>query len=114
MFYKRTNSPDGLKPDCKPCSDNYRKKWAKTNKHKDKFWNARRLYGISKEQFNSLSEECRICKSTQNLHIDHDHSTGKFRDVLCHHCNTGLGMFKESIELMLKAIEYIKTHKKHE
>jgi len=43
--------------------------------------------------------------------MDHDHETGKFRGMLCHHCNRGLGNFKDKIENLEKAIEYLKSKK---
>ncbi len=61
--------------------------------------------------------ECPICGKgsipgiTANLVIDHDHETGKARDWLCDSCNTGLGRFKDKIELLEIAIEYLKKHK---
>lgn len=61
--------------------------------------------------------ECPICGKgsipgiTANLVIDHDHETGKARDWLCDSCNTGLGRFKDNIELLETAIEYLKKHK---
>lgn len=60
--------------------------------------------------------ECPICGKgsipgvTANLVIDHDHETGLARDWLCDSCNTGLGRFKDNIELLEKAIEYLKKH----
>ena len=82
-------------------------------------------YGISVEEYHSMLEEqnysCKICglaESTyrKRLSIDHDHSCcpgskscGKcVRGLLCHHCNAGLGNFKDNKELMLKAIDYLK------
>lgn len=59
---------------------------------------------------------CPICEKgsipgvTANLVRDHDHETGKARDWLCDSCNTGLGRFKDNIELMEKAIAYLKYH----
>ena len=40
--------------------------------------------------------------------LDHDHKTKKFRGWLCHKCNRALGNFDDDIELLKKAIEYIK------
>jgi len=60
--------------------------------------------------------ECPICGKgsipgvTANLVIDHDHNTGLARDWLCDSCNTGLGRFKDNIELMEKAIAYLKKY----
>jgi hypothetical protein len=41
---------------------------------------------------------------------DHNHKTGKFRNYLCHDCNRGLGVFKDSFTNLIKAAEYIKKH----
>lgn len=63
-------------------------------------------YGVCKED---LGEQvCRICGSSKRLHIDHDHTTGKVRGLLCHYCNIGIGMFKDKQELLEKAIQYLK------
>lgn len=55
---------------------------------------------------------CAICgrdRTTQNrrLAIDHDHKTGLLRGLLCTTCNTGLGCFRDSVELLNKAIRYL-------
>lgn len=40
-------------------------------------------------------------------YIDHDHGTGSLRGVLCHHCNAGLGMFRDNPDLLRKAAKYL-------
>ncbi len=45
------------------------------------------------------------------LCIDHDHDTGAVRQLLCHDCNTGIGKFKDTPELVLKAADYLIKHK---
>ncbi|HEY1871076.1 MAG TPA: endonuclease domain-containing protein [Chitinophagaceae bacterium] len=66
-----------------------------------------------------LSKEkcCSICgrktaggKGT--WHVDHDHKTKRFRGLLCHCCNLGLGHFQDSIKLLIKAIDYLKESEK--
>lgn len=63
------------------------------------------------------SNRCAICgclldTSSETLGCaDHDHSTGKPRGVLCMHCNTALGLFKDNIENLENAIRYIEEHK---
>jgi len=77
-------------------------------------------YNITLEEYNkklqAQNHKCVICGTdetqlTRKLHVDHCHSTGKIRDLLCVHCNTGLGHFKESIENLAKAISYLEKHK---
>jgi hypothetical protein len=53
---------------------------------------------------------CAICHNAPRgrLRIDHNHSTGKYRGLLCDNCNIGLGHFKDSPELLRKAIRYLK------
>ncbi len=44
------------------------------------------------------------------LVIDHCHRTGKLRDLLCHNCNVGIGVFNDSIDILRRAITYLETH----
>lgn len=79
-----------------------RKSWQKN-------YDLLRSYGITLEEFEKLSYNgCSICSSKEKLVVDHSHSTGKVRGVLCQTCNTGLGMFKDSPSLLEKASQYIK------
>lgn len=43
----------------------------------------------------------------KDVHLDHCHTTGKFRGNLCENCNLGLGRFKDSIDNLNKAIDYL-------
>lgn len=78
-------------------------------------------YGITLEDYERKLEEqsgrCAICETTEpggigTFHVDHDHKTGAVRDLLCFSCNTVLGRFDDNIELLEKAIDYLKSHKK--
>jgi hypothetical protein len=74
-------------------------------------------YGISLETYQALlarsDGRCEVCRKPQqgprakHLFIDHDHETGEIRGLLCHHCNMGLGCFRDSQELMQSAIQYL-------
>jgi hypothetical protein len=55
---------------------------------------------------------CAICgieatELKRELSVDHNHETNKIRGLLCHHCNIGLGNFKDSTTLLSIAIEYL-------
>lgn len=71
----------------------------------------RRKYGLSPEQVEGLKEmqanKCAICKTPTSLVVDHDHKTGKVRGLLCHLCNSSLGGFRDSPELLQSAVEYL-------
>lgn len=71
-------------------------------------------YGLSRSQLALVVGDatCDICgksdpKGGQGFCVDHCHTTGAVRGFLCGSCNTGLGMFKDSPEVMAKAIAYI-------
>lgn len=70
-----------------------------------------RKYGLTHEEYDSLMEqkECGICEKEGPLVIDHCHSTGRVRGLLCNDCNLGLGRFKDSPELLISAAEYLKN-----
>ena len=75
-------------------------------------------YGLTVEQFDEMvflqNNCCAICstkfKNAKDTNIDHCHKTGKIRDLLCFKCNVGIGRLNDSIELLEKAIEYLKKH----
>ena len=49
-------------------------------------------------------------KRLQNWVLDHCHDTETYRGWLCHHCNTGLGAFKDSIDRVRNAVIYLDKH----
>jgi hypothetical protein len=72
-----------------------------------------KTYGISDEDFLKMLEKqknlCSLCGIYLNKrkNIDHCHKTGKIRGILCTNCNMGLGLFKDSKEILGKAIIYL-------
>ena len=58
-----------------------------------------------------ISDHCQICSKKfgggVKSHLDHDHSSGRYRGVLCESCNRGLGFFFDSPELLESAIGYL-------
>lgn len=77
-----------------------------------------RVHGITKAQYDGLFEKqggcCAICgiheslAGIKKLAIDHCHTEGHVRGLLCARCNTGLGQFRDSKDLLAKAIEYLR------
>ena len=59
---------------------------------------------------------CPICKKrtiagvTSKVVLEHDHRTGKPGGWICDSCNTGLGRFKDDVELLKSAIEFLKKN----
>ncbi len=68
-----------------------------------------RKYGITSEEHDVVMSagKCATCGSTEKLCIDHDHSTGKVRGLLCNDCNLSLGYAKDSIETLKNLIKYL-------
>ena len=80
-----------------------------------------RHYGITVEQYEQLLEQqnhkCKICQGegflmgknhTMKLVVDHCHTHGHVRGLLCHNCNRALGLLQESVEITECAVEYLK------
>lgn len=81
-----------------------------------------RDYGITLDQYEELLGQqnslCAICgeegfsmhkhrEDTVKLVVDHDHRTNHVRGLLCHNCNRALGLFKDGIYNLKKAIDYL-------
>ena len=86
----------------------------------------KKRFGITRDDYlKMLSEQngvCAICKQPEtvihpqtglpkNLAVDHCHGHGHIRALLCAKCNTGLGSFRDDIEILGAAIAYLKQHK---
>lgn len=59
--------------------------------------------------------KCAICGTNDNGKqdwcADHDHDTGTKRGLLCHKCNTGIGLLKDNTEVLQAAIDYLNKYK---
>lgn len=69
-------------------------------------------YGLTPEQHDAMSANgCHICgeacKTGRRLAVDHCHSTGRVRGVLCANCNRAIGLFGDDAERLKKAFEYL-------
>lgn len=77
----------------------------------------KKTYGITLEKYNQLLEKqngcCAICHRSpealpKRLGVDHNHSNGEIRGLLCYECNYGLGYFKDNPLFLMRAAEYVK------
>ena len=118
-FYKDKQKPTGYRPDCKKCNIKQCTEWNKKNKAKHYGYDIKRKYGITLAEYEALlksqNEKCAICDKhisefKTRFHVDHCHTSGKVRSLLCVNCNHGIGAFFEDLKLLEKAAEYIKKH----
>jgi hypothetical protein len=56
-----------------------------------------------------LDNRCFNCGEVAKLHMDHDHTTGKYRGYLCIQCNMGIGQLGDSVEGLEHALSYLKS-----
>lgn len=106
---------------CKKCSSAKSKKWAIDNpnvwERQKRKSHLKKKYGITIDDYDKMviqqNNSCAICEGVLidsrgfRPHVDHCHETGKVRGVLCGDCNKALGMFKDSIERIQKAYNYL-------
>lgn len=112
-----------LKSHCNSCLYESHASWVKKNKERVKKYQYEqpwtldrrcRRKGITPKRLVELYEEqngkCPICKIQIGLMgsaIDHNHTTGEFRGLLCIKCNRALGMFLDSEIVLLRAVQYL-------
>lgn len=95
-----------------------KKEFYLSNKEKVKDQQRLTKYGVPigwfSDQSNKQNGKCGICGVVpqKTLCVDHNHSTGEIRGLLCHDCNMALGKFKDSEFLLLRAIKYLVQHSK--
>lgn len=88
---------------------------ANEKKNKNRKWQRiKKEYGLSKDDFFVLlqaqNESCAICCASINqnsCHVDHCHSKGHVRGLLCSKCNQGLGLFGDNKNNLFQAIKYL-------
>lgn len=97
------------------CNPAYAAKHAATYRH----WKQNlKKYGLTPDSYSDLSSKhaggCAICGTPANvqprwgkLYVDHCHKTGHVRGMLCGKCNTGIGMFNDDPERLVRAAHYL-------
>lgn len=108
-FYTDRAYIDGLSKRCRLC-------------HRATIHLARRCrqFNISVDQYTEMTRSqggvCAICQRVplrvhpNGFSIDHCHTTGVVRGLLCNHCNTGLGFFEDNPEVLIRAATYLNQH----
>lgn len=131
-FHAHNATKDRLQLYCKSCMGHRNTKWRSRNKDKlqecernrpkrtpeerrrQQLW---REYKILPEQYDKMLREqsglCAIC-GTDNpgagrtlMNVDHDHSTGDVRGLLCMGCNVALGHMSDDVDRLRSAIKYL-------
>ena len=92
-FPKFSTAEAGRKNTCKECT----KKLVSLRKK------------LKEENPPPLAGSCPICSNhTENWILDHCHFTDCFRGYICNSCNLAIGRFNDDVELLQKAIDYLK------
>jgi hypothetical protein len=104
---------------CVVCSKEWRaqQKYNSTPQRKayNQSWKLKKRYGLTIEDYNTMLASqagcCAICKrelSNTKICVDHNHTIGTIRGLLCSRCNTGIGQFLDDVNIMQAAINYLK------
>jgi hypothetical protein len=131
-FHRDKNRKDGYYVYCKVCVKRYqqtglrlvggmeyRKKFYAENRDRLVADMKRRFrlkrYGVTQQQFIEMlmrqGHQCAICHDPLDKpYVDHDHASGTVRGLLCGACNSGIGMLKESTDVLRAAITYIEAN----
>lgn len=76
-------------------------------------WRIQKTYGITQAEVSAMAERqkmlCAICQLRKPLCVDHCHSTGKVRALLCRACNFGIGSFHDDTSKLDSAVAYLRS-----
>ena len=107
-FHKRTYSSGntGLQGICKECSSTIRKRYWKPHS------SIRLKLKLTVEEVEQIikPQKCAVCGTTADkakMCIDHCHDTKKVRGLLCHGCNTALGLMKDDVQNIIRLSQYL-------
>ena len=98
--------------------------WNKDNPERRRDMVLKSNHGITLKQYEAMliaqGGVCAICGQPEtkklkgtlcNLAVDHNHSTGKVRALLCHNCNVSLGAMRDNPQRLRKAVAYLEYHR---
>jgi len=100
------------------------KSWVSRNKEyvstRHRKYELKNKYGMSEEQYDVLllsqDNRCAICNTDtptgkwRVFAVDHCHTTGNVRGLLCNECNRGMGLLRDNAELLRRAADYLDHH----
>jgi len=118
QFRRSKDNVDGLSCACRTCLSARNREWyARAGRAKRLPLGRLARYKMTPADLDAMltrqEDRCAICDRAfphrRSYVIDHDHATGAVRGLLCPPCNNGLGIFRDSPEILLRAITYLKV-----
>lgn len=110
-FPRNRRTKDGRHPYCKPCHNTRGRETRERLYGGSRHYHLVRRYGIGAAEVEELIRKqagvCPICGKPDPEHVDHDHVTSEVRGVLCFNCNGGLGQFRDDVQALRNAIDYL-------
>lgn len=115
-FHKDRSKSSGTSGTCKECRKKYTESTKVERSHYNRKQNLNRRYGLQLEDYNKMLIEqdfkCAICSSKhsemEKLCVDHCHTSGAIRGLLCHSCNKFLGFLEKNRHNLEIALNYLR------
>ena len=112
-FSTHKDRKDGRQSHCRDCQNSAGRKDRVDNPERHRGYELKRKYGILLSDVKDMEAKqggkCFACDNDE-LVVDHCHSTGNVRGLLCTQCNTAIGMVKDNTETLRLLIEYLEKH----
>ena len=87
------------------------RRWLAKHPEKPLLYGVKHAYGLSAQEYKSLIEQsgglCAICGQERKLHVDHCHSSGRVRGLLCGNCNKAIGLLGDDATRASAATAYL-------
>ncbi|MFG2001357.1 endonuclease VII domain-containing protein [Spirillospora sp. NPDC048911] len=113
-FGRNRSQKSGLTAYCRPCHTAAMAEIKERTHGSERNYLLKRRYGITEQDVERMAAQqgdiCVICLSGAAKHVDHDHTTGKVRGLLCFSCNGALGQFGDNPCHMRAAAAYLERH----
>lgn len=115
-FGANRSKSDGRSTECRSCVRRLSAERYRRNPEKYRADELRRRYGITPDEYDDILADqggaCACCGASDaghhgTFHVDHEHSTGKVRGLLCSNCNTGIGKLGDDLPGVLRAVNYL-------